>query len=64
MNYDASLRCPHCASPDVFGFGRTPTGRSYYCPKCNQHWRLTVEDQTLDMIGEFLAARRPHTPDE
>jgi DNA-directed RNA polymerase subunit RPC12/RpoP len=64
MTYDTSLRCPHCASPDVYGFERTPTGRSYYCPKCSEQWRVTVENRTLDMIGESLAARRPPTNDQ
>ena len=64
MTHDTSLRCPHCASLDVYGFERTPTGQSYYCPRCSQQWRVTVENRTLDMIGESLAARRPRTEHE
>jgi len=58
MTYSSHIRCPTCASLDVYGFEPTPTGQSHYCPACGKTWRVTVEDKTLDMIGASLAARR------
>ena len=61
MTYSSYLRCPTCASLDVYGFEPTTTGQSHYCPACGKTWRVTVEDKTLDMIGASLAARRSKT---
>jgi hypothetical protein len=61
MTYSSHIRCPTCASLDVYGFEPTPTGQSHYCPACGKTWRVTVEDKTLDMIGASLAARRSKT---
>jgi transposase-like protein len=61
MTYDYTARCPRCASADVYAFEPTITGQSYYCPKCSERWRVTVEDKTLDLIGASLAARRHAT---
>jgi transposase-like protein len=57
MTYDYSARCPRCATPDVYGFEPTVTGQSYYCPRCSERWRVTVEDKTLAMIGASLWTR-------
>jgi hypothetical protein len=61
MTHSSHIRCPTCASLDVYGFEPTPTGQSHYCPACGKTWRVTVEDKTLDMIGASLAARRSKT---
>ena len=61
MTYSSHIRCPTCASLDVYGFEPTATGQSHYCPACGKTWRVTVEDKTLDMIGASLATRRAKT---
>ena len=59
MTFGNSRRCPQCHRTDLFAFDRRPTGCWYYCAFCHKHLRVTIEDETLDMIGAALAERRP-----
>jgi hypothetical protein len=48
-----------CSGRDIYGFERTVTGRVYYCHECGHRWKLTVEDEALDMLGlSFLGSQR------
>jgi DNA-directed RNA polymerase subunit RPC12/RpoP len=59
MYGETTVRCPMCSGRDTYGFERTVTGRVYYCHECGHRWKLTVEDEALDMLGlSFLGSER------
>jgi len=67
MTLGNTIRCPHCHTDGIFGFDRTPTGRTYYCPSCARGWRIAAEDEviaTLRASHSALGAGSADTPEE
>jgi DNA-directed RNA polymerase subunit RPC12/RpoP len=60
MNDYTGVRCPKCATPDVFAFERTRTGRAYYCHSCGNRWKVTLEDEVLTIIDASLTSSSLH----
>ena len=58
MTDGTTVRCTRCSGTDLFGFERTPAGRTYYCYLCGLRWTLSVELDVLTTMGDALGA--PH----
>jgi hypothetical protein len=52
----STVCCTRCSGSDVFGFERTPAGRTYYCYRCGLRWTLSVELDVLTTMGDSLGA--------
>jgi len=50
MTLGNTIRCPRCHTDGIFGFERTPTGRTYYCPRCASGWRVAAEDEVIETL--------------